>query len=274
MAQDRYLKIKKCGSLSVAKVFAVFGLVIGVIALIFAAGIGALRSGTGLAAGIGIGLVVLVLLVVGLFVCGGIESFLYNVIAGLVGPIKITLDKKGTIGKIDPLSYAKIAFIFSFIIYGIIAIVFSSMLFVILGATPGPGTGLALSLPLVAAAFVFILLVYGFVIPIVWAAIYNWLADRMGGVIIVLSKGVLRSVDIGSYVKMVVVLSVLIFIIEKVIGTSAGIALGIHQTGGIPALVAGLVVLVIASIVVNALVAFFYNLVAKKFGGFEIDISR
>jgi hypothetical protein len=274
MVQDRYLKVKKFGVASVAKIFAVLGVVLGIIVLVFAAVAGAVGGGAGAAIGLGVGIVILIFLVLGLFVGGAIESFLYNVIASIVGPIRLTLDKRGIIGKIDPLSYAKIAFVFSLIVFGIIALAFSSTLPVLLGASPAMTRGVTLSLPLVIAAFIFALLVYGFIVPVVWATVYNWLAEKIGGVRIVLEKGVLKSVDIGSYVKIAVSLSIIIFIVERIIGTLVGLALGIHQIWGVALLVTSLLVLVVGSVVANALAAWFYNLAAKKVGGIEVDISR
>ncbi len=272
MAQNGYLRVKKFGVMSVAKIFAVFGAVIGVIALIVGGAAGLLGGIGGLAIGLGAGLFLLIVLTIGLFLGGGIEAFLYNVISGLVGPVRITLNKKGVIGMVDPLSYAKIVFVFSLIVYGILAIFVSSVLLSAIGVSSAVGIGL--SFPLVAAAFVFALLVYGFVLPVVWGTVYNWLASKIGGVAVVLKKGRLESIDIMSYVKIAASLTVIVFIIERIVGIGVGLALHIPQTGGPLLLAATFVLVVIVAVVASALMAFLYNIVAKKIGGIEVDVSK
>jgi hypothetical protein len=272
MAQTGYLRVKKFGVLSVAKIFAVFGAVIGIIALVISGALGLLGGIGGVAVGIGAGVLLLIVMTIGLFVGGSIEAFLYNVIANIVGPVKVTLNKKGVIGMVDPLSYAKIVFVFSLIVYGILAIFVSSLLLSVIGVSSAVGIGL--SFPLVAAAFIFALLVYGFVLPVVWASVYNWLASKIGGVTIVLKKGRVESVDVMSYVKIAASLTTIIFVLERLIGVGVGLALHIPQTGGPLLLVASFVLVVIVAVVVAALMAFFYNIVAKKIGGIEVDVSK
>lgn len=270
MAQDKYLKVKRFGVLSVAKVAAVFGIAIGVIALIFAAAIGLVRGATGFAIGLGVGIAILVAIAAALFVCGTVESFLYNIIARAIGPIRISM-RKSVVSSISPLSYARVSFIFSLITYGFIAIFLSSVLFAAVGISTA---SIGHSIPLIVAVFVFAVLVYGFVLPLVWAWLYNWLATKIGGVSISLRKGRLERVDVTSYVKIFVSLSVIVFIVERIIGTALGLALGVSQRGGPLLIVATVVLLVVASLVVNALAALFYNWVAKKIGGIEVDIGR
>jgi uncharacterized Tic20 family protein len=272
MPQVGYLKVKKFGPVSVAKIFAVLGVIIGVIVVIVGGITGALKGPTGAAIGLAVGLVILIALAIGLFLGGAIEAWLYNAIVKIVGPIRISITKKGVISKVDPLSYAKVAFVFSLIIFVILAVFGASALLATIGVSSAVGIGL--SLPLIAAAFVFALLVYGFILPLVWATVYNWLAETIGGVAIVLKKGIVESVDISSYVKIIVTLSVIIFVVEKAIGTVVGFALGIPQTGGILLIAGTFVGLVIVSIVGNAILAFLYNKVAKKIGGIQVDISK
>lgn len=272
MPQVGYLKVKKFGPVSVAKIFAVLGVIIGVIVVIVAGITGALKGPTGAAIGLAAGLVILIALAIGLFVGGAIEAWLYNVIVKIVGPVRISITKKGVISKVDPLSYAKVAFIFSFIVFVILAVFGASALLTTIGVSSAVGIGL--SLPLIAAAFIFALLVYGFILPLIWATLYNWLAETIGGVTIVLKKGIVENINVKSYVKIAVLLSVIVFVIEKVIGTVVGLALGVQQTGGIVLIAGTFVGLVIVSIVGNAILACLYNMVAKKIGGVQVDISK
>jgi len=208
--------------------------------------------------------------VLGLFVCGAVEAFLYNVIAGAVGAVRIVL-RKDVVEKVDPLSYTKVSFVFSFIVYGLLALCVSSALLAAVGVS---STTSSLTLPLAAAVFVFALVVYGLFIPYVWARVYNWLSGRMGGIGIEIKKGSVQRIDVWSYVKMVLVLSVIVFIIERAIGSVVALALGIQQVSPLLVTAAGFVAVVVAGLVLNALLAWFYNLIARRFGGCEVEVGR
>jgi hypothetical protein len=271
MPQDNYVKIKRFGVLSVARTFAIFGVAAGMVALLISVAVGAsgLVPGFSVVAGVGIGLVVLVVSIVCTFIGGAVESFLYNMIVKAVGAVRIVL-VKGAISKVDPLSYAKVSFVFGIIIYGLLALCVSSVLLATIGVN---SSGVA-STSLVASAFVFALILYGFVLPYIWALIYNWLAGNIGGIGVVIEKDVLQRVDVWSYVKVMVALSVIVFILERVIGTAVGIALRMPAPGQVLVAVAGFFAVIVVSLVANILLAWFYNVVAKRFGGIGVHIKK
>jgi hypothetical protein len=187
-----------------------------------------------------------------------------------VGAVRIVL-RKDVVEKVDPLSYTKVSFVFSFIVYGLLALCVSSALLAAVGVS---STTSSLTLPLAAAVFVFALVVYGLFIPYVWARVYNWLSGRMGGIGIEIKKGSVQRIDVWSYVKMVLVLSVIVFIIERAIGSVVALALGIQQVSPLLVTAAGFVAVVVAGLVLNALLAWFYNLIARRFGGCEVEVGR
>jgi len=269
MPQDAYVRVKKFGVFSVARTATVFGATAGVIAFILFIAAGALGLMHSLSA-VGVGLIILVLLIVGAFVGGAVEAFLYNVIAAIVGPVRIWL-RNNSVNKVDPLSYAKVSLVFSIIIYGLLAIFVSSVLLASIGINAS-----AVSLPasLIGAVFVFVLVVYGFILPYVWALLYNWLASKMGGIGVVIEKDVLERLDVWSYVKMVAALSVIVYIMERIIGGAVGLAFRMPVPNQLLAGAAGLVAVVVVSLVANLLVGWFYNVVAKRFGGIEVKLRK
>jgi hypothetical protein len=271
MPKDNYVKVKRFGVFSVARTGAVFGIVIGVIALIIALAVSALGLTRTFSpvVGVGVGVALLIGSVIGFFVCGAIEAFLYNVIARIVGPVRIVLTKN-VIESVNPLSYAKVTFGFTLIVYAVLGLLVSSVLL----ATIGISTAAHVPIALIGAAFVFILIIYGLILPYVWGLVYNWLAKRMGGIGIVLRKGVLESIDIESFVKVMFSISIIILIIERIVGTVVGLASGLPSTTSVFAAVVGFVVAVVALLVIYALAAWFYNVVAKRFGGIEIGIAK
>jgi hypothetical protein len=272
MANNSYVRVKRVGVFSAAKIFALFGLAVGVISLVLAVVISAIGGAAGFAVGLGIGIVLLIVMVVGGFVMGAIYAFLYDVIVRLVGPVRILLDRGGVIRAVDPLSYAKVSFVACLIVFGLIALFISSVLFsVIEGGSAPLGSQPA---ALVAGAFVFAIVVYGFVIPYVWALLYNWLAERIGGIGIVLRKGVLAMIDVWPYVKIMLALSIVIFIVERVIGGVVDILLKVPLLGTVLSTVVGIIAVVVVGLVGNALIAWFYNVIARRFGGVEIDIAK
>jgi hypothetical protein len=70
------------------------------------------------------------------------------------------------------------------------------------------------------------------------------------------------------------VLSIIVFVVERVIGTIVAFAAGIAPTNPVLVTVIGFLVVLFAALIVNGLVAWFYNMVAKKFGGIEVSISK
>ena len=275
MARDNYLKLKKFNVASVGRMAAIFGVVLGAILLLFSVGAAALgfRGGTSALIGIGIGLVLLVVSIVGLFVMGAVEAFIYNVIAKAVGPIKLSFNKD-VLMKLDPLSYAKLSFVASIIVFGILGIFVSSILLATVGLTPGV---LSIPISLVVAVFIFAIVFYGFVIPYVWALAYNWLAIRMGGVVLELKKGTrertLERIGIWSYAKMTLALSVIVFILERVVILVVDAITKVPPAGTAISIVAGFIFVIFASIVVAGLIAWFYNLAAKRFGGIGVELK-
>ncbi len=270
MPRDNYVRVKRFGVFSVAKTAALFGVAIGVILLVAAVLVAAFGGTLGLAVGTGVGVALLVASVLGLFICGAVEAFLYNVIAGAVGAVRIVL-RKDVVEKVDPVSYTKVSFVFSLIVYGLLAIFVSSVLLAAIGVS---STASSLPLPLAAAAFIFALVVYGLFIPYAWSLVYNWLSGKMGGIGVVIRRGAVQRIDVWSYVKMVLVLSVIVFIIERAIGSVVALALGIQQVSPLLVTAAGFVAVVVAGLVLNALLAWFYNLIARRFGGCEVEVGR
>jgi hypothetical protein len=272
MSQDNYVKVKRFGILSVARMAAIFGVAIGVLAIIFSVVTGALGVVPGFSAanGLGVGLVVLVVFILGMFLGGAVEAFLYNAIVKIVGPVQILL-QKDAIDAVNPLSYAKVSLVFGVVIYGLLALFVSSVLLATIGVSSSATT---IPLPLLGAAFVFAVVLYGFVLPYVWALIYNWLARKLGGIGIVIDKDVVKHVDVWSYVKIMVVLTFIVFVLERIIGTLAGVALRMPLASSGLAAVAGTIVVIVAGLVTSFLVAGFYNFVAKHFGGIDVHIKR
>jgi hypothetical protein len=93
--------LNKLGIMSVAKIYAVFGLIWGIImgALVaLGIGAGAATMGLGAPGALGVGFVgflfMVIMGVVLFFVMGAIVAFVYNVVAGFVGGIEMHLDIK------------------------------------------------------------------------------------------------------------------------------------------------------------------------------------
>lgn len=270
MARENYLKLRRIGVSSFARIAAMFGFAVGIVGLVVAIIAGLLGGAHGAAIGIASGILILIALTIGLFVGGAIEAFLYNLFVKIVGPIKVIM-KNGRVNVVDPLSYAKIEFIFSLLIFGLFALIVPSALLSSAGVT---AASVGLTAPVIAVVFVFMILVYGFVFPIIWASVYNWLATKIGGVGIVISKGVIQSVDIPSLVKMILILAVFAFLVQRAIGIGVGFALGIHQLNAALVFAIGLVAVILVSVVVYGILGALYNAAAKKIGGIIVDLKR
>ena len=273
MAQHDYLRIRRFGVLSVAKMAVIFGFVVGAIMLITSILLGAsgVVSSFPVQLGAAIGIMLLAIAIIFCFLWGVVEAFLYNTIARATGLVGIDIEK-GAIRRVDPFSYAKITFVFVLIVFILLAFFLSSVLLATLGIEV-PASSLP-PVSLTVTVFVVALVLYGFVIPYLFASLYNWLAGKIGGVKITLRENVLVKVGAYSYVKIMLALSVVFFIAERVIGTIAGYAFNIAAASPLMVAVAGFFAVVLGSLIINALMALFYNAVAKRYGGIEVDMDK
>jgi|GEM_PF-204681 hypothetical protein len=219
--------LKHVGVLSAAKIAAVIELVMGfVIAVFMFIGVlgpflGSSCSGrlyTGSAAGcagglFGSGPIILIALpifamVVG-FIAAAFEAWLYNVVSGKLGGIKLQF-KDNRLKNIDPISAAKIV--------AIIGAVFGFIIGLIITAV-----GLfAATVTLIVAGIISIVLltlfflIGGFIAAAIGALIYNFLASKIGGIAVYFKSNRLARIGALSYAK-----------IEGIFGIILGLFIGI-----------------------------------------------
>lgn len=213
--------LNRIGILSAAKILAIIELVVGFISAIF---IFVFRSAFTVTnktsrmgfLGHGIGIIVavpIVAFIVG-FIVIAIEAWLYDVLAGRLGGLKVNITKN-KLKSVDLIStgriYAAGAAIVGFVA-GIITSIFGltsgSHLFAIFGVAS------IVLFPIIFAIVAFVAAVIGF-------AIYNFLAKNIGGIGIYFKKDELVKIDPMSYAK-----------IQSVFGAIIGLILGFAASIG------------------------------------------
>lgn len=283
--------LKSFDILSTAKIagllYLVVGIVEAVIIFVFSGIFSALLGSTsGITAGAA-GLVTtpLIALVVGFFGVA-IFAWIYNIFAGRFGGIKLILEKN-ELKRIDPVSAGKLVAIISAVVFFVMGLVLGAIFAVVAG-----GFGILIAIVFIIV-YPIIGAICGFVGTAIAALIYNFVAFRIGGIMLYFKKDELHSVGVLSYAK-----------IEAVFGALAGLVYGAIFTllfyfinamvstaqvtstaaaTAMPHLITELgpfsiiifpIVLAIISFVAALFSGFVYNKLAERVGGARLDIQK
>ncbi len=285
------VELKKIGVLSAARMIAILSLIGGIIAAIFVVIALSVAPASMLStmtqthpvieAFVGLGpllLIVIPLLALALgFVVGAFEAWIYNKIAGKVGHIKLQL-KNGLIASVDPVSLAKIIALIS----GVITIIAFILLAI---GTAALGKGF-LGLGILGFGIVFgiletiFVMVIEFVLFFVFVCIYNYLAQKIGGIKINIKNNELVSVDIISYAKMYGILIAIIGFIYglfiALFGSLFSIGTGSAPISILVAIAIIIIVPILAFIfgfIYAAIQAAVYNALAPKIKGIKLYLA-
>jgi hypothetical protein len=186
-------QLKSVDPLSAGKMVAMISAIIAfVIGICIGVPIAVLGGGLGILAGIAIIIAYPIFAAIGSFIGVAITAIVYNFVAKRIGGVMLYF-KKDELGKVGPLSYAKIDAVFCAIIGLIYGLIFT-LIFSILNRIGPTATGMTIpSFLLTIGPYSIILFPIGFaILGFVYAGfealVYNWLAERVGGAKLFLSK--------------------------------------------------------------------------------------
>lgn len=274
------ITLKHIDVLSAAKMAAVIDAILGfIIALVIFVFAGVFSSVFGASSMIllGVGAALLVIMPILLFIVGfvvtAIEIWLYNVLADRFGGIKVDLIKN-QLKKIDPLSASRIYAIGGAMIGFVVGIIAA-----IVGLLSGSSVFAAFGLlsivlfPVLFAAALFIMVGVGTII-------YNFIASRIGGVMLWFKGRELRRVGAFSYARIEGILGALGGLVEGIIyaikslvvPTSAAIPI-IAQSLGALSIIAYPIFYFVLTFVCAFVEAWLYNAVVPKVGAVRLTLS-
>lgn len=291
---DLMVVLKHIGVLSAAKIAAVIELIMGfIIAVFFFVGalapfLGAGNCGGNLSAYSGVrgcgwlfgsGAVVLIALpifcmVVG-FIAVAFEAWLYNVVSGKVGGIKLQF-KNNRLKSIDPISAAKIVAVIGAIFGFVIGLIIT-----VIGLFAGTGTLIFAGIVSIVM-LTLLFLIGGFIATAIAALVYNLIASKIGGVALYFKSNRLAKVGAFSYAK-----------IEGIFGAIMGLFIGILyatlslnpmiaatssipsmvQTLGIFSIVAFPIFYFVLTFLSSGFEALLYNYFARRIRGIQVHFS-
>lgn len=258
---------------------AIVGFIIGIIIFISTSFASTLLPGVHRAAVFGLGaasiiILPIVLLIVS-FVITSIEVWLYNLIAGKWGGAKVDI-AKNRLNRIDPLSIARVYAICGAIVGFVIGLIIS-IVSIFASAFAGPfalvGIAAIIIVPLLAA-------IGGFIFIYIVALIYNYVASKIGGVVIMLKAMELKSVGPMSYAKIEAIISGIFGLIAGIIRAIISISttssiLPVSGIGlGLVAIILYPVFYFIIGFVTTLFAALLYNWLAPRVGPIKITLSK
>ncbi len=273
--------LKRVDVFSAAKMATVLDAILGFIIAVFLFIIfGAFGSAFGASGTMlfGLGAAIIIVIPVALFIVGfvavGLEAWIYNILAVRFGGIRLVL-KNNQLKSIEPISAGRIAAAGGAIV-GLIA----GIIFLIVSAASG-SAGLVL-FGIGAIVLFTILFAIGFFIFIVIEAwLYNFIASKIGGVVIYFKGKELRRIEIMPYAKIEGVFGAIIGLIEGIaysirssVPTATHMALsGLAQTLGLLTIIVFPILYAILTFVTSAVQAFLYNWLVPQVGGIKFTIS-
>src|SRR5690348_697664 len=207
-----YVTLKRVEPMSLAKIEAVLGAIIGFIVGLIAWGVlGVFGHLIPMLAGLShFGIILpiagLILGAVVGFIANYIQALVYNWLSGVIGGLKINLNSSGKMSSLDTVGVQSAGKILAGLLL-IMAAIAAVVVLVVLAAVGLPISAGTLVLVLIAGGIA--VLVFGFVIGLVYSAIYNLVAHKIGGIKIMLSgKGtsVLQMIEPMQYAKVLAVL--------------------------------------------------------------------
>ncbi len=258
--------LKHIDEISIARIYLVLMFIVGVIVdliLLAASGFAhGMRLGPLASLGIGAFAVIIpIILAIGGFVFGAIIAFLYNVFADRIGGIRITLSS-GRLKAVDPMSNGKMLGTFGAVIGAVVGIIFIAF-----------GGLVARYIPVLSGAvlgflgiILFFVLVVGFgiayfVIGVIEALVYNFLAQNIGPIVLNFKGKELKSIGVLSYAK-----------IEGAGGLIIGFVGGL-LTFSVVGFITQVIVSPVTAFMVSGIIGFAYNWTAKWMGGVALTIS-
>ncbi|MGI0100196.1 MAG: hypothetical protein ACREBH_00510 [Candidatus Micrarchaeaceae archaeon] len=267
------LTLKRIDVLSAAKIYALLMLIFGIVLSIFI-GIanGALialgHGGVSMFMGFGLGFIAFlgllpILMLVAGFVLTAIDAWLYNVIAGRVGGIKIDLTES-RLRRIDLMSLAKI-----YAVGGIIVGVIAGVVFTVFGIASGSALSIFLGV-----ASIFIFGAAGFIIGALFTILYNFLAAHIGGVMLYIEGNELKSIGIMSYAKIEGIIGLVVGFIEGFIYTVINEYTPYAASAFGPfAIVIYPLIGLVGGFLGSLFIAFLYNWLSRSIGGIKFVLS-
>ncbi len=262
--------LKKIDPLSVAKVYAILFLIVGIVenAIILSAAAmhlgsaGVLSHIAGIPAFFILAFVVLVLMFILFgFLVGLVGSWLYNVIAGWVGGVKIDL-KGDKLRAVDPMSYGKVVAVFGLIFgvaIGLVLAAFGGTILNYLGVSNVSGSAFSAALLIIT---VIIGILGSFLLGIFSMIVYNFLARHIGPVILHFRGRELWRIGALSYAKINGVAGLIIGFIDGVASMSAF------------GFLTSIILVPIGAFLIAGAVALVYNWLARRIGGYRITLHE
>lgn len=265
------ITLKHIDVFSAAKIAAIIYLVMGIIGgvLIFLL-VSVFSSPLSSTGAFSILIIPITALVIG-FVVVAIEAWLYNVIADRIGGIKIALTR-GRLKAIDPLSAAKV--------YGVGGAIIGFVIGIILTVS-GLVIGSASVFRLASIVILPVLLgIVFFVGAIICAAAYNFIALKIGGIILKFKKGELVRIGAISYAKIESIGGAIAGLIDGVVYAVIGASTksiaavpSLAHTLGAFSIVVYPIIYFAAGFVAALVIAWLYNVIVPKFGGIMLTLK-
>jgi hypothetical protein len=217
--------------------------------------------------------VIPVLMLVFGFVIGAFEAWLYNIIAGKVGGAKLVL-AGGVVQRFDLVSTARMVALIAGVVTIITFIIMA--LFNVL-ASAGLGALATLGLGILETVFAMII---DFVVFIIIAAVYNYLARRIGGVRVDIKGNVLRGIEPAPFAKIYGIFAAilglfygLLFTLIFALVPATSMQMQLFGIIGAFSIVLFPIIGFVLGFVYAAVYAMVYNWVATKIGGIRVYLS-
>ena len=257
--------LKHIGIGSAVKFGAVFGIVFG---LLF--GIIVVVSLFSFIGFIAMPIIGLVLGAISGALCGALYAIIYDAITWIVGGVGFDM-KNNVLIRIDLISYVKFIGVFD-IIFGIIL----GLLRLLMPGGSTSTTSTILTASMVSGPVgIVIFIVLSIVEAVVLVLLYNFLAERIGGINIDISGNVLKSIGPMSLAKIGMVIFGVVFIIAAIIDVPilSSMHLPISMTTIVTTFIVGTIASFVISFIINLVSAWIYNKIAERFGGIAIDVE-
>ncbi len=257
-------------------IYAIIGTVIGVFVFLFAGifsrVIGVAGRGVVLYLRITSLIIIPIVFSIAGFVIAAVGAWFYNMIADRVGGIRLSLTKD-RLKEIDTVSAAKV-----YAIGGAIAGFVFGVIFAIAGAAVG-----RIGVLRIAGIIIFpaVFGVIFFVIAAIGAIIYNFIASKIGGVVLKFRGRELRRIGAMSYAKIEGIAGAIVGFVEGAIysvsslsSVAATMIPGLAQRLGVLSIVVYPIYYLVLSFVFALIGAWLYNVAAPKVGGIKVTLKK